>query len=292
MSMAETPPEELDFDQFVNGIANAGFQYTGQEEEEPEEEPEPDVETDEPDPGPGPATPPPDTVRMGEADVPLSEVRAFYELGKMLREGSLQPTGVTGDSGDEPSPPAAPPEPLPPTMPSWLDQEDPVQMGVWNTLQEQATEYKKELAEVRQLAEQSSSALRDRLAMENGQAAVTQFRTQYPNISDTEFDTLLTLCQPMVDGFVATSANPIEGVKRALYVSALDFEPTRAKVLGTQSPQQKSTERKRKLGSLSGSGGNGNRSESPRPQLSTDKQSVQEFANALSESYGANGRLS
>jgi hypothetical protein len=289
-----------DFDQFLNGIQNAGFEYPGDNGDEPTPtEPDEPIEVDEPDPGPGPATPPPpvETFRIGDRDVPADEVRALYEMGKMFREGSIgTPTPAEQQgSGVEPPPPAVPPEPTPAPIPTFIDQDDPTQMGVWTELQKMQGDYNKEITQLRQNYDNLSRQQRVKELIDNGNIALSQFRAEHPTLTDDEVNAIIPMAQPIADAMVARYGNDIIGLKRAFYVAALEFDGTRSKVIGEpgqKTPAQQSAERKRKLGSLSSGSGSSPRSEQPRPQLGTDKQAKEEFAKALVDSYGANGRLS
>jgi hypothetical protein len=106
--------------------------------------------------------------------------------------------------------------------------------------------------------------------------------------------TIASLAAPTVSAFVRTSATPIEGIAKAMRLTAMDFEPTRNRVLGLEqkSGQQKSTERKSKQASLTpGGSGSAPRTGVPRSAPRTDRAATAEFARELAESYGANGRL-
>jgi hypothetical protein len=295
------PPTEDDedpaaFDQFLQSLSDSSFEYParGQHGPDPESEPDPEEEEPEPEPDNPPTMPPTGTVRIGDRDVPLGEVQALYELGQMFREGKL-----TG-SGAHPTPPEqtpgeeTPPPPPPAVIPDFIDQDNPASMQLWEYLQTEKQSWQTELDRTRESATRAESALRERLAVENTQAAVTQFRQEYSHLSDDEMSTILSLSGPMVNHFVSQYQSPIEGLKRAFYVAALDNPTTRDAVLqtGAKTAQQKSRERKQKLGSISGSStGSGSRQSQPRPVISNDRQATEEFAKGLADAYQANGRI-
>jgi hypothetical protein len=286
----EEMEDDINFDQFLTSLSDAGFAYPSKADEpivaeEPQHETEEEPSTEEPE------TPTVSTVRIGDKDVPLEEVQLLYEFGKTVREqGITQP-----HQSEEPAPPPPPAEEPPPPAastepPAWLDPEDEVQMGMWTELQSaRADAIAAKAATQNFIAEQNQARVTQEV-----NAGIRAFHDAFPQLTDQEVQTIASLAAPTVSAFVKTSATPIEGIAKAMRLTALDFEPTRDRVLGLQqkSGQQKSTERKSKQGSLTpSSSGSAPRTDVPRSAPRTDRAATAEFARELAESYGANGRL-
>jgi hypothetical protein len=307
----EATDDEIDFDQFLSELGSAGFTYPGKNGEptpidpnaidpgalppDPATEGSADAQGQDPAPESDSQEPTVPTVRLGDKEVPLEEAQLLYELGKSIRD--------TGYTRPEPQAPAVdpaaatpPPQPVdqtpppPAEPPEWIDTDDPVQMGMWSELQATRAEALAAKATAAQfVAQQQQTKVQQEVA-----AGVAMFKQQHPQLNDQEVQTLLTLAAPTVSAFVSTAANPVEGIAKAIRMAGMDFEPTRARVLGLEqkSGQQKSAERKSKLDSLNPKGsGSAPRTATPRSSPRTDRAATEEFAKELAHSFGTNGRL-
>jgi hypothetical protein len=296
--------DDIDFDQFLTSLSDAGFAYPGKADE-PIEPITPEGSTDEP-PADPPADPPPTadqappvpTVMLGDKEVPLEEARLLYELGRTLRDQGYQPPAPPAPTTGEQAPPQVDQTPVPPapvapvaeTPPEWLDTEDPVQMGMWSEVQASRAEAAAARASVEQFNQQQQQSKVQQEIL----SGVALFKEQHPNVTEEEVNLLTSLAAPTVAAFVATSPSPIEGIAKAIRMAAIDFEPTRNRVLGLEQKtrQQKSTERKSKQGSLNPSGsGSAPRTSVPRSAPRTDRAATEEFAKELASAFGTNGRL-
>jgi hypothetical protein len=295
----EETVDDIDFDQFLSSLSDQGFTYPGKNGQavavdpnapDPTQTPEPDDDDESEEPVSQEQPPPSDVpvVRLGEKDVPLEEVTLLYELGKTIREQGLEPPPPTVPT--EPPPAEEPPPPVEVEKPSWLDQEDEVQMGMWSELQATRAEAKAARAASAQfVADQQQSRIQQEV-----NEGISMFKTAFPSLTEQEVQTIATLAAPTVSAFVKVSATPPEGVAKAMRLTALDFEPTRDRVLGLtqKSGQQKSTERKSKQSSLTpGGSGSAPRTDVPRSAPRTDRAATEEFARELASSFGTNGRL-
>lgn len=277
--VTDAPNELADFEQFVAGL-DATFNYddgtvrdvianlgddtvvNDEEEEDGEDEDVPDDTATNQDTD----TPPPATVRVGDVDVPLSDLVAAYARGQA---------------------PPAPPQPVTPTPPvvdetppEWVDQSDPTQMGFWK----ENVEQRKALAVLNQATAQQRQQDQRRQADADFRVALSQFKSMYPGLSDSEIDNMIRpAAAQMIPGLLATHANPVEALGKAMYIAGLENVVTRDKILGiaTEAPGKK---RQRKISSLSGTSGSAPRT-TAAPRVTNDRQARDEFAQALAESF-------
>jgi hypothetical protein len=310
-SQGQPPPAatpggpEIDFDQFVSTLESAGWNADNalpSTHEPPPSEPPNEPPPPTGDAPPEPTTPPAETVRIGDKDVPLAEVTALYELGRTLtaRQGASPPAPPVAPvtATQPPVPPvvtmpapaveATPPAPLD-EPPDFIDKDDPTQMGVWNLFQQSETR-RRELEQRISLVQSTVEQQQARRVMD---AALTDFRQAHPTITDDEIDLLGKLAAPTVDAFIKTYGDPVIGVQKAMYHSAIEYQPTRDRVLGINQPppSQTSAQRKGKLSSLAGSSGSGSREPAAPRRPSSDREAKDMFATALAESFQSNGRL-
>ena len=228
-------------------------------------------------------------MRIGETDVPLAEVTQLYEFGKAIRENGLgEPaTGAAPEGGGLPVPP--PPAATAPTIPAYIDQDDAVQMGLWNELQAARAEQAETATTVREIRDTFYQSK----AEQDFGTALAAFRTQYPGLSDADIDAIRQPASRLVTPLINSGSNPIDAMTRAMYVASLENPATRDRVLNInqQNNQNKSRERKQKLSSLSGTSGSAPRTPATRTRPTSDQDAKDQFAQALADSFGSNGRL-
>jgi hypothetical protein len=191
-------------------------------------------------------------------------------------------------SGDEaPLPPVETP-PIPSAIPDFIDQDDEVQMGLWERIQNLESKIDSTATISRQTAEQAARAQAD-ATLERAMAA---YRTQYPNITDEDLAIIRPQAALIVNPMIQQHG-PVDGMVRALYVASLENESTRNKVLGinTESQKTKSETRKRKLSAISGTSGSAPKTAPSRPQYTSDRDVVNAIARELSDSTAFNGRI-
>jgi hypothetical protein len=180
--------------------------------------------------------------------------------------------------------------PAPPAIPDFIDQDDPVQMGLYKML----AETRAEVASTRQQTQASiEEASRIRVNQEVD-AGIAEFKRQYPQITDDEIAVIRPMAAPTVNGFIKTTGGAVPGIVKSLWVAALDIPTTRDKVTGqpVKDGQAASRSRKQAQSSLApGSNGSAPRGSSPRSSPTSDKDARQQFGEALAEQYSANGRL-
>lgn len=222
------------------------------------------------------------TVRIGDTDVPVEEVRAYYELGKQIRENGLTPPA--------PAPTVTPePTPTPVEPPAWIDKDDEVQMGLWEANQALITR----IDDLEGTTKATADTFARQVAVQQFTTALTQFRTAYPNLDDTDLALVRPHAAQLLPAIQSVEADPIAAMKRAMYLAALDIEGTRGKVIEAQvrTSQDKSKTRKQKISSLGGTSGSAPRTGTPRLHPRNDREAVDAFAKEISESFQSNGRI-
>ena len=162
-----------------------------------------------------------------------------------------------------------------------------MQMGLWKELQE----VKGQVGEVTAQSHEANLRLARQVAQQQLDTALSQFKAQYPNITDEEITSIRPIAGQLLPAIQQNTPDPVAAMKRALFVAAVENPTVGAKIVSPNtSQQQTSADRKKKLSSLGGSSGSAGRS--PRRSApSTDKDAVSELASAIEEAYSSNGRL-
>lgn len=212
------------------------------------------------------------------APVDPATAQAIYDLGTQLSspEPEFTPTHLVEEEGEE-TPPAQPP--------SYIDPDDEVQMGLWQELQT----LRNEVQSTRQVATQTQEQIARQQAEQTFTQALAQFRTQYPTLDDADIALIRPQAAVIVNPLIAQEG-PVNGMIRAMYVASLELEATRDKVLGIVKTEDKATTRKRKISSLNSSSGSAPRTNTSRPQYTSDRDVVNQLAKELQES-SVNGRF-
>ena len=240
------------------------------------------------------------TISIGNVEVPISEVISHYEFGKALRSGGYVPpaappvaapsVGAQPVQGAvEPQPPVPPSSGMAPPLPEWVDAEDPFQVGMFRQQQSLAAE----MAKSKDALVESNKAIAQQHATANFNIALSNFRTQYPDLTEGDLALIRPHASTMVNALISADPDNVPGaMQKAMYIASLEIESTRSKVLpkATADSATRSQHRKQKLSALGGSGGSSPRTPT-RPALTNDRQAVDAFAKELAESFGANGRL-
>lgn len=254
------------------------------DEDEPEPEPEPEVEPVEaeenrgrhaaPDP-----IPTPDVVVIDGREVPVSEARSLIDLRNYLAANPDKAQAVRSALEDKPP---APPEP--PKAPEWLDQDDPVQVNMWQRQVELETQIAQIAGNQRMVAERQEQA-RAQADFETGLAT---FRVNHPELTEDDISKLRVhaVGLDIIDG-LARKRSGADAISKALDIAYWDHPEFRAKASATPTPTEakvkKATERKGKLDALNPtSSGSAPRQES-RPNLSTDREARTAAAQWLRE---------
>jgi hypothetical protein len=220
------------------------------------------------------------TLRIGDKDIPLDEVTQLYELGKTLRENGLD-RQVT-----QPVPVAPTPEtPQEVAPPSFIDPDDEVQMGLWKHIQT----LEAKVDQTQQTFQQTAAQQERARAQDDFNSALNKFRTAYPNVTDDDLAIIRPAAALIVNPLIAAHG-PVEGMVKAMYITGLDIERTRSKILDPTTPTNNSNTRKRKLNSLNGSSGSAPKTNN-RPQLTSDRDVVNAMARELADNLSTNGRI-
>lgn len=232
------------------------------------------------------------TVRIGDRDVPLAEVSQLYELGKALQDGGVTTYPSAPVTGEQPTPVGTLVEPVAPIaakIPDYIDQDDEVQMGLWKELQARD----ERLDRIEQTTRESVAAQARSVAVSQFNQALGNFTTKYPNLTEAELNVVRVNGSQILPAIQATEPDPVKAMEQAMYIAGLQYEPSRNKVLGVNESQRqhKSSQRKRKQSSIGGSSGSVPRTPTARPRPRTDREAVNEFAEALGETFQSNGRI-
>jgi hypothetical protein len=249
------PAEQQDFERWVSEMEESFSTYGGDSppnppvgqdvpdepsgDETPESSPaplgEPAGEPESPDAGEPPETP---VIRIGEADVPVDELRRYYEFGKQLEQ--IKPVAQT------PPPPAFAPD----AFPEGWDESDARLKLVWDKLQEA----NRRSFEARQIAESSHNTQLANQARSDVAQAMENFQKTYSTITAEDIQAIRFQAGQLIPGLLNTHPNTQEAMGKALYIAALDNETTRNKILNI-TPPKTSAHRKRQQSSLAGTSG-------------------------------------
>jgi hypothetical protein len=224
------------------------------------------------------------TVYNDGVEIPLDEVKQYFELGKAIRENGLVPE----PTGQQQQQQQTPPEPTPPVIPEFIDQDDEVQMGLWNKLQEVEQKFGT-------LSEQTQAAnmrLVRQQAQQQLDSALSSFKTKYPGIDDQDLSIIRPMAAQLLPAVQQNTPNPVEAMERSLFIAAVENPTISQKIISpaASTQQQASATRKRKQSSIGGSSGSASRTPS-RPTPKTDSSMVDQLASAIEEAYSSNGRL-
>jgi hypothetical protein len=273
----------------------------GTEDDDPngEDDDENGDDDSEDDQTPAPSTGDDDTVTVNGQSYQRADVERLLEFDKYLKANPNVAKRMAEAANAEsaqpnvsPTPPA-PPSPVEfkaPEPPEGLDLDDPQTKFMWD----QMVESRRESWETRQLLgqttaqiQQSQQASDKRQAQEDMSQALTAFKQQFPHLNDDDIATIRSDATPLVESMMK-SHPPVEALRRSMEAAAWANSDMRPKLDDPAKPnptaQQRSKTRKRRLGALAGSSGNSAPKVDSRPTYTSDRDMVNEFAQALAES--------
>jgi hypothetical protein len=175
-------------------------------------------------------------------------------------------------------------DPPVPVAPEWLDTEDPAQAFFWKKMQDQDRALQAVAANQQKINEDQT---RERLVNEV-QSGLSTFRQAHPELTedDVQVIRLHATSLNIVGGLAAQMDGPA-AVRKALDIAYLDHPEYRAQHQGEPKPSEvkakASSERKAKLGALSGSSGSAPRQPEAQQKPSTDREMRAQAAKWLSE---------
>lgn len=238
-----------------------------------------------------------DTVTVLGKQFPRADIERLYQFDQFLRENPDKAQRVAEALASDGEPnvptPAAPPsdqvaEFVPPVPPEDIDLDDPNTKFLW----EQTVEARKDAWETRQqFAQTQQSIAQDRQAITNRQAqedmaqALIQFKGQFPNLNEDDLTQIRNEAGPLVPAQLQKNA-PVEALRRSMEIAAWANADIRSKLNDPAAPNPssatKSTRRKQRLGSISGTPRSAPKVDS-RPSFSSDREMVNELAQALAD---------
>lgn len=266
-------------------------------EPNPPTEPEPDTHghDDETQEGTGEPSTPDDGFNINGTVWPREEIERLYNFDQYLRANPdaaqrvAQAVAPPVRTTEPPVPaPSAPTAYEAPTPPDYLDLEDPSQRFMWdNHVQMQKALHdrdERDKARWNQLnAERQEQTQRQ--AQVDMDSALTEFRTQHPNLNDDDIALIRQGAAPFVEGMMR-QLPPVAALVRSMDAAAYMNPDLIPKLIDptqqSQTKKQQSTTRKRNLGSISGAPRSAPKTEG-RPAYTSDKDMVNQLAAAFAE---------
>lgn len=294
-----------DMDQFIASLEE-GFNYgptinlgtlAPQGEDEPPVDDQPDG--DEPADEPSPAEPTADDTELEDSVVvngqqfARADIERLYNFDKYLRDNPAKAQRVAEALASDGQAPVPTSEPTAsevtfqiPTAPDDLDLDDPTTRALWTQTVEarkEAWEIRQELAKTTGAIAANQQAIGQRQAQEDTAIALTNFKTQFPNLNEDDISVIRNECGPLIGAYLQQMP-PVQALTRALEVAAFANADIRPKLLDPNSPNPShkttSTRRKARLGSISGTPRSAPKVDS-KPTYKSDRDMVNEFAQEL-----------
>jgi hypothetical protein len=227
---------------------------------------------------------------------PRSDIERLYNFDQFMRQNpdaalrvaeAIKPTADGQPPVSETTPTTTDEEWVEPTPPETLDLDDPMAKFTWDSM---VSLQKSQFELGKQQKQFLTAQARDRQEQVNRQAAVdmdvalTQFRQQYPGLNDDDIATIRQEAIPFVDGMMR-QLPPVDALKRSMEVAAFantDLRPRLESETKPPTTHQRSTRRKQKLDSISGSPRSAPKVDT-KPSFSNDRDMVNAFANALND---------
>jgi len=295
--MVDPPMGEEDMDAFIKSLEDPGasvnlsqYMDTSEPEPEPEEEPEEEPESTEPE------SEPTDYFTINGEQWPRSEIERLYQFDRYLRDNPDAAQRVAEATQPRPQSPAVPAptqeapsvEFDPPSLPDFLDLDDPSQRFMWEShVATQKAIFDRDQRDNRMYAQwaQERELQVQRQASADMSDALSQFQSSFPNLNEDDIARIRTDASPLVDGMLKTLP-PVQALYRSMEVAAWANADMRSKLSDpthtTPSEQTQSRTRKQRLSSISGAPKSAPKVE-PRPTFTSDRDMVQQFADALAE---------
>jgi hypothetical protein len=170
-----------------------------------------------------------------------------------------------------------------------LDLEDPTTKFLWD----QTVASRKDTWTLGQQFRQTQQSIIDqneaaakRQAQADLDTALTQFRTQFTGINDDDMAVIRSEASVVLPGILQTMGETPAALFRAMEIAGYANADMRAKMdspAPSPTARQRSTTRKQRLNSISGSPRSAPKVENARPVYTSDRDMVNEFANALAD---------
>jgi hypothetical protein len=266
---------------------------SGEEEEPPLDEPP--VEEEQPSEEP-----------QGEADdfftvngnqVPRSDIERLYQFDQYMRANPDAAQRVS-DALATPQPAREPDVPAPaapaaqtntfepPSPPESLDLDDPRDKILWDAhVLSQRSSWENQQAIARIQAQYNSDRQEqiNRQASLDMETALSRFHSTFPNLNDDDVAQIRSEAAPLVPAMLAQN-EPVHALYKAMEVATYANADIRQRIDSAPKPTtgQRSRSRKQRLGEISGSPRSAPKTEA-RPQYSSDRDMVQQFADALAQ---------
>jgi hypothetical protein len=301
----EPSVSEDDMEAFLKSLEESNesvplAQYMDSGESEPTEPPEPpDEEPSEPLEEPdAPGAEAQDYFTINGEQWPRSEIERLYQFDRYLRDNPDAAQRVAEATRPRQTSPAVPEatkeaspaevEFIPPELPDFLDLDEPSQRFMWEShVATQRAIFDRDQRDNRVFQQLQADRERDvqRQANADMNSALSEFTQTFPNLNEDDITQIRQEAGPLVDGMLRTLP-PVQALYRAMEVAAWANADMRLKLenpeLKTPSNSQKSTTRKQRLSSISGAPKSAPKTES-RPTFTSDRDMVQQFADALAE---------
>jgi hypothetical protein len=241
-----------------------------------------------------------DFVTVNGNQIARADIQRLYEFDKYLRANPAaaqrlaaalpEPTGEsTVPATGETSPPTNQ-DYQEPVKPEWLDDDDPQQKFVWESMVSlQKSQFETTRQQQQFLAQQQSFQVEQnqRQAAADMAQAIATFREQYPGLNEDDLASIRKDAVPFVKPMME-QLPPVEALRRSMEVAAYANTDMRQKLeMANPNPtnKQKSQTRKAKLGSLSSSPRSAPK-EVTRPSFSSDRDMVNAIAHEISDQMG------
>ena len=224
------------------------------------------------------------------------EIERLYNFDQYLRANPDAATrvaqAITRPSPVSETPPQTPPQEFSaPEPPSELDLDDPQTKILWDQVVESRKaiwDQNQRFAQQQQTIAAGQQRLQASQAQSDMQTALNQFKEQFINLNEDDITTIRKEAGPILPSFLS-QLPPVTALFRSMEVAAWANADIRKKLndpeFKTETQATKSTTRKRKLGSISGSPASAPKTET-RPQYRNDRDMVNQLAQAFQDSLG------